>query len=98
VTGGAGPGEPLAHRPLAQPHRSRLSPDHPSFQAILHAHQVALAAGEPSYLCPLTGLSVLTASYLAGRGACCDSGCRHCPYLDDNEEGPTGPEPAAPAP
>jgi hypothetical protein len=24
---------------------------------------------------------VLTAAYLAGRGACCESGCRHCPYV-----------------
>jgi hypothetical protein len=33
------------------------------------------------YLDPVTGLSVLTAGYLAARGSCCDSGCRHCPYV-----------------
>ena len=26
------------------------------------------------------GLMVLTRRYLAGRGYCCDNGCRHCPY------------------
>jgi Family of unknown function (DUF5522) len=26
------------------------------------------------------GLMVLTARYLNGRGFCCESGCRHCPY------------------
>ena len=29
------------------------------------------------------GLMVLTRRYLAGRGYCCSSGCRHCPYGDD---------------
>jgi hypothetical protein len=28
------------------------------------------------------GLMVLTRRYLITRGACCDSGCRHCPYRD----------------
>ena len=27
-------------------------------------------------------LMVLTRRYLLGRGTCCDSGCRHCPYRD----------------
>lgn len=44
------------------------------------AHDRAVAAGEPGYLDPDTGLFVMTASYLAERGHCCDSGCRHCPY------------------
>ena len=30
----------------------------------------------------VSGLFVLSAAYLAARGSCCDSGCRHCPYLD----------------
>jgi len=29
------------------------------------------------------GLMVLTESYLLGRGYCCGSGCRHCPYPED---------------
>lgn len=26
------------------------------------------------------GRVVFTAAYLVGRGSCCGSGCRHCPY------------------
>ena len=36
--------------------------------------------GAPGYDDPETGLFVFTASYLADRGTCCDTGCRHCPY------------------
>jgi hypothetical protein len=74
-------GEPLADRPFTQPHADRLSPALPAYQEILDAHGAALRHGEMSYLDPLTGFSVLTAAYLAGRGSCCTSGCRHCPYL-----------------
>lgn len=28
------------------------------------------------------GMMVLTKRYLANRGQCCDSGCRHCPYAE----------------
>ena len=31
------------------------------------------------------GLMVLTSEFLRKRGYCCGSGCRHCPY-DDNEK------------
>jgi hypothetical protein len=44
------------------------------------AHDAAAAAGEAGYLDPGTGLFVLTAEFLAARGTCCGSGCRHCPY------------------
>ena len=46
------------------------------------AHEEAVAAGDPGYLDPSTGLFVLTAEYLQARGRCCTEGCRHCPYLD----------------
>ncbi len=59
-------GEPIADRPLTQPHEDRLSPALPAYQEILDAHGAALAAGSMSYLDPLTGFSVLTAAYLAG--------------------------------
>jgi hypothetical protein len=68
-------------RPLSEPHRSRLSPNHPGRAAILAAHAEAMARHEPGYLDPATGLFVLTAAYLLERGECCDTGCRHCPYL-----------------
>jgi len=71
----------LADRPLHEPHPSRLPPDTPGREVILAAHARAMEAGEPGYLDPATGLFVLTAAYLASRGTCCDSGCRHCPYL-----------------
>jgi hypothetical protein len=68
-------------RPLRQPHPSRLALDHPARSEILAAHDAAMTAGETGYFDPLSGLFVLTAAYLAERGSCCDSGCRHCPYV-----------------
>ena len=43
-------------------------------------HAEAVDAGRPTYLDPVTGLTVFTAKFLADRDYCCDSGCRHCPY------------------
>jgi hypothetical protein len=37
--------------------------------------------GEPGYRDPTSGLFVFTAQFHADRGYCCNSGCRHCPYL-----------------
>lgn len=51
--------------------------EHDDVQA---AHEAALAAGADGYPDPRTGYWVFTAAYLASRGTCCDSGCRHCPY------------------
>ncbi len=73
--------EELADRPLTAPHPSRLPPSHPRRAEILSRHAAALEAGEPTYADPATGLLVLTAAYLRDRGYCCDSGCRHCPYV-----------------
>jgi len=64
-----------------EPHPSRLPPDHPHGAAILAAHRAAVAAGEPGYLDPVTGLFVLTSAELAAQGTCCERGCRHCPYV-----------------
>jgi hypothetical protein len=49
-------------------------------EQIRQRHDAAVARGEPGYLDPGTGLYVLTARYLADRGHCCASGCRHCPW------------------
>jgi hypothetical protein len=73
--------ERLAERPLSQPHPGRLSPADPAYVDIVAAHGRALVTGADSYTDPATGLTVLTAAYLARRGTCCDSGCRHCPYV-----------------
>jgi hypothetical protein len=48
---------------------------------MLAAHQAAVERGAPLYLDPETGLAVLTSAELLDRGRCCDTGCRHCPYL-----------------
>jgi hypothetical protein len=45
------------------------------------AHDAAMSAGEAGYVDPDTGLYVLTAAFLDARSTCCESGCRHCPYL-----------------
>jgi hypothetical protein len=57
--------------------------DHPLRAEILKRHDDALRAGRPSYPDPETGYSVFTAQFLIDRGHCCASGCRHCPYVDD---------------
>jgi Family of unknown function (DUF5522) len=60
----------------------RLPPNLPPNLApdIVAAHDAAVAAGEGGYFDPRTGLFVMTEAYLAARGTCCESGCRHCPY------------------
>ena len=76
------PASPVrADRPLVEPHPDRLSPDDPDYAEILEAHAHALRSGSDTYVDPRTGFTVLTAGYLARRGSCCDSGCRHCPYV-----------------
>jgi hypothetical protein len=52
----------------------------PAGESIRLAHDAAVAAGEAGYLDPASGLFVLTSAYLAERGACCEQGCRHCPF------------------
>lgn len=47
---------------------------------IMAAHTESLLAGDPVYVDPLTLRSVMTAAFLASRGKCCTSGCRHCPF------------------
>ncbi|HEX2576292.1 MAG TPA: DUF5522 domain-containing protein [Aquihabitans sp.] len=76
------PGDPGPRRAgwRELPHPSRLASDHPRRAEILARHERAVAAGLSSYLDPATGYVVLTAAYLADRGACCGSGCRHCPW------------------
>lgn len=77
----------MSHRPslpeeLRQPAPSRLPLDHPRRAEILAAHGRALEQGRPAYGDPATGYWVFTAAYLWDRGFCCDTGCRHCPYVE----------------
>ena len=46
----------------------------------LSSTELPLVEGRDYYL--EGGFMVFTASYLARRGYCCDSGCRHCPYTE----------------
>ena len=54
------------------------------------AHSLALAAGEPFYVDPQTGLWVQTADALLARGSCCGNACRHCPWQGSLSESPRG--------
>ncbi len=67
---------------LMVPHTRRLSPDHPLYAEILAAHADAVGRGKSLYRDPDSGLYVMTAPHLWGRGYCCNSGCRHCPWID----------------
>jgi len=73
--------EPLAPRELDQPDPERLPEHRPAREAMLAAHRAALASGAAGYIDPVTGLWVMTARYLAERGTCCHTYCRHCPYV-----------------
>ena len=73
------------NRPLEKPALERLPLDTPRRQEILAAHAAALDRGDPGYVDPVTGLFALTAAFLADRGYCCERGCRHCPYVGDEE-------------
>lgn len=46
-----------------------------------------LIEGEHYYLDPETGFVVFTAKHHLLRGYCCNSGCRHCPYKKNAENG-----------
>jgi hypothetical protein len=63
-----------------EPSPERLSPQHPRRSEIMSRHGEAVVAGKPTYSDPSSGLSVMTAKFLADRGYCCTSGCRHCPF------------------
>lgn len=67
---------------IREPHPRRLPLDHPRRAEIVTAHLDAVESGAPTYVDPATGFSVFTAVTLLERGTCCESGCRHCPYLD----------------
>lgn len=63
------------------PHPRRLSEHHPRRAEILERHDAALGRNAPVYTDPMSGFSVFTAEFLASRRYCCESGCRHCPYI-----------------
>jgi hypothetical protein len=74
------PRDRLAARPLTEPDASRLDSRRADYDEILARHALALTDCADTYVDPATGAAVFTAAWLAARGTCCDSGCRHCPY------------------
>jgi hypothetical protein len=64
----------------------------PVEEAIRRAHDDAARRGDPTYDDPVTGYMVFTAAALLERGQCCGSGCRHCPYSDEDRRRPGNPE------
>lgn len=62
----------------------------------LRRHVAACERGDAGYMDPQSGLFVLTSVYLRQQGSCCGSGCRHCPWGDD-ERALAGRDPDAPA-
>lgn len=74
-------GERLRTDWLTVPHRSRFRSKDRGYTEAMAAHAAAVEAGQGGYLDPTSRLFVLTAAFLAERGYCCDSGCRHCPYV-----------------
>ena len=65
---------------LDTPLPQRYSESHRGFAEAMARHRGAVDANEPCYRDPVSGLTVFTARFLAERGYCCESGCRHCPY------------------
>ena len=60
----------------------RLPPATPRYEEILALHEATVRRGGDRYRDPLSGLWVMTATYLWERGYCCYSMCRHCPWVD----------------
>jgi Family of unknown function (DUF5522) len=68
------------------PHQDRLDPRRSDYVLVIDAHHQAVLAGAAGYADPATGYHVMTARTLWARGACCEQGCRHCPYVDRTDE------------
>jgi hypothetical protein len=66
---------------LMLPHPWRMDLRRAGAVEAIAAHEEAVAAGQPGYMDPRTGKFVMTARYHWDRGSCCESGCRHCPYV-----------------
>lgn len=63
------------------PAPARLAPDDPHRSEILARHERSIEMDTFGYRDPATGLLVFSAAYLWERGYCCQTGCRHCPYV-----------------
>lgn len=77
-------GPPAVPPECLVPRADRFAPTRADYVAALDAHHRAMTAGEAGYADPGSGLTALTARTLWARGGCCGSGCRHCPFADDD--------------
>jgi hypothetical protein len=68
---------------LLDPHPQRM-PASPA-NVVLAAHRRAVADGADGYVDPVSGLFSFTARYHWEKGACCELGCRHCPWIDADD-------------
>lgn len=75
-----GPAGPKRDGWRERPHVSRLDPARADYAEVMARHDAAMASRLSTYVDPVTGYTVMTADYLAARGFCCASGCRHCPW------------------
>jgi hypothetical protein len=75
----AGP-DPLRLDGIERPLSRRLDPSSEMFGEVMRRHEAAIRGRRPTYRDPVSGYTVFTARFLADRGYCCRSGCRHCPY------------------
>ncbi len=64
-----------------RPHPGCFNPNHPRYAEIMRRHDAAMAAGQSRYADPISGAQVETAESIWKGRACCNLGCRHCPYL-----------------
>lgn len=68
---------PARRRPAPE----RFPADHPSYDAVIAAHERSIEMDTYGYRDPISGLLVFSAKYLWDRDYCCETGCRHCPYV-----------------
>jgi hypothetical protein len=80
---------PLRPDYLDRPLPTRFSERHRGFAVAMERHASAIQRRSPAYQDPVTGLMVFTAAFLAERGWCCSSGCRHCPFEQPARRPPT---------
>ncbi|MEZ5262306.1 MAG: DUF5522 domain-containing protein [Acidimicrobiales bacterium] len=72
---------------LERPDPARFPPDTEWYGATLAAHDAAVGRGDAGYLDPHRAVRAHRGR-LAARGSCCDSGCRHCPYVGAIDSAP----------
>jgi hypothetical protein len=68
---------------IPKPHPSRFSPERADYAVVIAAHEAAVLANAEGYADPTNGAYVFTVTKLKERTFCCETGCRHCPFISD---------------